>query len=89
MNRRRVYRRRITLDGETPKLKQGDIFDDLVITMYRGQSRVHPVKHTVLSKDHHWYMCKCTCGTTITKTQQQLLDARRKRACPICVNEKE
>ena len=72
--------------GGQPKFKVGKVAGEFEIIAYIGQSTVHPVKAVILSTDHHWYKCRCSCGNIETHTQQTLVDNRRKRQCAECSN---
>ena len=73
--------------GAKPKFTPGSLIGELTIVDYIGYSSVHPEKGTILSKEHHWYHCACSCRSRVRviKTQQQLVDKRHKNQCNTCV----
>ena len=73
--------------GATPKFVKFDKIEKFIVIEYIGYSTVHPGKGTILSKEHHWYRVRCTCGTSEIQTQQQLTDKRRVHACAVCLKE--
>ena len=74
--------------GPQPHFTQGDVAGNFTITKYEGHSRVNPKTALRLSTEHHWYRCRCTCGTEEIHTQQQLIDKRRLRQCQSCTRKK-
>jgi len=83
--RRRLSRFRKRM-GATPKFLPGNQCGEFNILEYIGYTAIHPVKHSWLSQEHHWYKVRCSCGTSETHTQQQLTDKRRLRCCENCRN---
>ena len=67
-----------------PKLARGHVSGDLTVTDYIGQSHTNPITCVHLSKTHHWYRVRCTCGTTEVRAQEGLLDPRRHQCCVKC-----
>lgn len=76
--------RRERQKGATPKFFPTDVIGELTIKSYVGYSTVHPEKATILSGEHHWYRVECSCGLTEVRSQQQLVDKRRKQQCSTC-----
>ena len=76
--------RRERQKGATPKFSPGDVIGELTVKDYIGHSTVHPEKATILSGEHHWYRCKCSCDLIEVRSQQQLVDKRRKQQCSTC-----
>ena len=64
---RRNFNYRSTL-GQ-PKFRTGNVIGEFTVEDYLGHSTVHPRKVTILSKEHHWYACRCSCGLLGVRTQ--------------------
>jgi hypothetical protein len=81
---RRSFRAR-QRQGAFPKFQPGEQIEKFNISEYIGYSTVHPGTAKILSKEHHWYRCRCNCGTFVIQTQQQLIDKRRLHGCANCL----
>jgi hypothetical protein len=71
--------------GAKPKFGVRHQIGEFTIIDYIGYSTVHPGTAKILSREHHWYRCKCSCGLLEIRTQQQLIDKRREQKCTICL----
>jgi hypothetical protein len=89
MSRRRVSRfRRGNLRNPKPGFQEGDMPGYFTILDYLGLSTVRPDTAKKLSREHHWYRCKCKCGEIEIHSQQQLSDKRRTRQCAKCTSQR-
>ena len=82
--RSRTLRGGMTEEIGVPKFNTGEQVGQWTITMYLGHSYVNKRTAEVMSKTQHWYQCQCSCGTKTSRSQQELIDPRRKQCCADC-----
>ena len=70
-----------------PKFRPGQVAGNFEILEYLGYSANKPCEPIRLKVEHHWYECRCSCGTSEIHTQQQLIDVRRHRMCVGCIDQ--
>lgn len=83
-NFRSLRRRAGIIAVGIPKFGVGEIIGDFVVKFYDGHSYINKRNNRKMSKPQHWYYCKCTCGKTEHRSQQELIDKRRQQCCEAC-----
>lgn len=72
-----------------PKYEDGDTVGLFHIIRYMGHSLVNKRNNRIMSKPQHWYRCRCACGQEESRSQQELVDQRRKQECFTCRSKEE
>lgn len=84
--RRRSFKTLRLSDVGEPKYKVGDIIGSFEVIRYEGHSEINKRNARHMSKAQHWYRCQCFCGNEEYRSQQELVDKRRKQCCAVCRN---
>lgn len=73
-----------------PRFHIFDRLDDFMVVGHLDPTNINPRTGRVMVDSQHWYKARCTCGTLAYRSQQELRDNRRTRACTSClVNERK
>jgi len=67
-----------------PRFEILDRVDRFLVGSYLGHTDINPRNARVMAKPQHWYECRCRCGATAIRSQQELIDIRRVNACADC-----
>jgi len=82
---RRSFRRGKSLSNfGVPRYEEGDRIGFFLVLRYEGHSAINKRTAEQMSKAQHWYRCTCDCGIEEYRSQQELIDTRRKQCCFEC-----
>lgn len=63
------------------KLQQVGAF---LVADYWAHTDINPRNGRIMADGQHWYKVRCRCGNIELRSQQELRDIRRVRACADC-----